>query len=174
MPHDEHPTLCNSFDLGTDPPATFELNCIDSGFFEKPAGVTYRLVAVDLIGKERHVTNNKGIGSTAAHGLGVPNTLIHGYRNCTFVPVDAHAERVTYQNHIHARLLCKLGCPVVIRCHPNHLLTGILHLLEIKSCHFLFHCHTLNKYILSQKFPRIYMSDFSMILLKPRGILLAI
>jgi hypothetical protein len=82
--------------------ASFELDRIHAGFLKEASGIANRFGGGNLVGHERHVTDQMRAARASGHGLAVVNHVFHGHRKGVLVTQHHHAQRIADQDGIHA------------------------------------------------------------------------
>ena len=109
----------NGFDLGGDAGAAFEFDGVGVGFLDEGAGVADGFFGADLVAEERHVADDKGIGGAATNAGGVSELDVHGHLVSAHVAVNAHADGIADEEHVHAGLFGERGGGGVVGGYPS-------------------------------------------------------
>ena len=100
---------------------TLNFDCVRSAIFQQTPGIFYGLFLGYLVGKKRHVGNNKSFLSTTNHGRGMMKHIFHGNRDGTVITQHGHTERIPHEDHMKIRLINQLGHGAIISGQGNNL-----------------------------------------------------
>ena len=127
MSEHHDPGVDDGPDLVRNADAPLQLDGVGGGLLEEAARVQDGIRTGCLVGQKGHVADDERVGCRPAHGAGMLQAHVHGDREGVLETIDAHAQRITDQQHVHARGLGAGSRGRVVGGHPGSFFSATLH-----------------------------------------------
>ena len=119
--------------------APLNLDSLGTTLLDHTSAISARIFDAGLIRHEGHIRYDKSLRSGALDSPHMIQHLIHGNRQCRIMTGDDNADRITHQNYIDSAVINQARKRKIIRGQYGNALAVLLHLQDVRYCHFLFH-----------------------------------